>query len=151
MGGGVTGELHLLQSAHGLHHQVEPGENRLCGSVCKSKNIATVSSFNIYPSHLLKGPVHFDNDGSRVVNIVEIFQYRLIINESAVISRVYFSFTQNINDSHAEFFYKSGESNITVFKKKKKNNFFFFFLIFFLYFLFFFFFKKIKNFFKNLI
>ncbi|XP_064390853.1 gamma-aminobutyric acid type B receptor subunit 2-like [Halichondria panicea] len=63
----------------------------------------------------VSGPVQFDNDGSRVVNIVEIFQYRLIINESAVISRVYFSFTQNINDSHAEFFYKSGESNITVF------------------------------------
>ncbi|XP_064391124.1 gamma-aminobutyric acid type B receptor subunit 2-like [Halichondria panicea] len=63
----------------------------------------------------VSGKVNFDNDGSRVVGVVDIFQYRLINNESSVISRVYFGFTQNINDSQADFFYKSGESNITVF------------------------------------
>ncbi len=86
--------------------------------VSVSQNIATISILSLNIIILIQGQVNFDNDGSRVVDIVEIFQYRLISNESSVISRVYFGFTQDVNDSHAEFFYKSGESNITVFPSK---------------------------------
>ena len=104
---------------------MEPGENRLCGSVCKSLRIiiATVKCPLLHTLNILQGKVNFDNDGSRVVGVVDIFQYRLINNESSVISRVYFGFTQNINDSQADFFYKSGESNITVFPSKSSQQF----------------------------
>ncbi|XP_064390840.1 gamma-aminobutyric acid type B receptor subunit 2-like [Halichondria panicea] len=64
----------------------------------------------------ISGQINFDNDGSRVVDIVEFFQYRLINNDLSILSREYFGFTQNINESQAEFFYKSGKSNITTFE-----------------------------------
>ncbi len=57
--------------------------------------------------------MNFDNDRSPVVDIVEFVQYRLINDDLSILSREYFGFTQNINESQAEFFYKSGKSNIT--------------------------------------
>lgn len=64
--------------------------------------------------------MNFDSDGSRIVDFVEIFQYRKNnSDESFDLSRVFFGITHlNSNDTTADFMYKTGESNETVFPSK---------------------------------
>ena len=105
MGGGVTGELHLLQSARGLHHQVEPGENRLCGNLGELDLYSIIIMFFMQP----QGQVAFNDDGSRVHIHVEVDQYRL--NED----RTSIAYILPVNESLAQLVYKNNESNQTVY------------------------------------
>ncbi len=95
VGGGVTGELHLLQSAHGLHHQVEPGENRLCGNLGELDLYSIIIMFFMQP----QGQVAFNDDGSRVHIHVEVDQYRL--NED----RTSIAYILPVNESLAQLVY----------------------------------------------
>ena len=57
----------------------------------------------------------FDTSGSRIFDKVEFLQYRIA---NSTLERVYFSFTENVNESEVEFYYKPGVNSSNVFPCK---------------------------------
>ncbi len=62
-----------------------------------------------------KGQVKFDSSGSRIVDKVEFLQYRI---RSSTLGRVYFGFSENVNESDVEFYYKPNINRSDVFPCK---------------------------------